>query len=265
MRYFLSLIFLLFSPLAALAQDPGQIVNAELRPGWRLANGDHMAGLHLRLAPGWKTYWRAPGEAGIPPSFDWRGGGIEAVTVKWPTPKTFHQSGMRSIGYEGEVVLPLLVRLKGAGKDARLRAVIDIGLCKHVCLPHRLRLKTRIEASAQRPDPLIAAALANLPFDGDEAGVGPARCEISPAEGGLDLHLRIEMPRPAGSLETAIEAGDPLLFVSEPVTRWQGGALIAQARISHMSGGGFALDRSALRITVLGGPFALDLRGCASG
>jgi len=55
---------------AALAQDLDDILQAELRPGWRTEDGIHMAALQLDMAPGWKTYWRQPGDSGIPPRFD---------------------------------------------------------------------------------------------------------------------------------------------------------------------------------------------------
>ena len=95
---------------AAGAADLGDIVRAELRPGWRKADGTHMTALQLTLAPGWKTYWRAPGEAGIPPSFDWSGSSnIQSVGITWPTPKVMYQSGMRSVGYSDQVVFPMQI------------------------------------------------------------------------------------------------------------------------------------------------------------
>ena len=68
--------------------------------GWQMQNGHHMAGLSLQLAPDWKTYWRAPGEAGIPPLFDWSGStNVQSVRVHWPSPVVFHLNGMQTIGY----------------------------------------------------------------------------------------------------------------------------------------------------------------------
>ena len=62
------LIAALICAPAALRAEPGP---AEIRPGWQTGAGTRMVALHLRLAPEWKTYWRSPGEAGIPPEFDW--------------------------------------------------------------------------------------------------------------------------------------------------------------------------------------------------
>ena len=87
---------------------PDDILHAELREGWRLPGGTQMAALHLTLAPGWKTYWRAPGEGGIPPSFDWAGSeNIARVAFHWPKPQVFDINGVRVIGYRDELVLPM--------------------------------------------------------------------------------------------------------------------------------------------------------------
>lgn len=258
----LALILSLAAPARAESYD--NLVQAELRPGWRLPNGEHMAALHLRLAPGWKTYWRTPGDAGIPPEFQWRGvRNARAITPQWPAPVVFWQSGMRSIGYKGELVLPLRVTLKDASKDARLGGVVDIGICKDVCMPHRIRVSAVLPAGAKRPDPLIAAALANLPFTGAEAGVRGVSCRMAPAKKGVGLEVSIDMPRGTGREETVIESNDPALWVADPETGWQGNRLVARTQVRHASGGVFALDRSALRITVLGGQMPLEIKGCA--
>jgi DsbC/DsbD-like thiol-disulfide interchange protein len=186
---------LLMLPAATAAQDVSDMVTAELRPGWRLPGGDHMAALHLHLAPGWKTYWRTPGDAGIPPDFQWRGTrNTRGVTVEWPAPMVFWQSGMRSVGYSGEVVLPLRVALRDPGRDARLGGTIEIGICKDVCIPHRLRLSADLPADVSRPDPVIAAALADLPFGRGDAGVTSVSCTLSAQSGGLGLRVDIAMP-----------------------------------------------------------------------
>ena len=69
----------------AISDYLDEVVSASVLTGWRMENGHHMAALRITLAPGWKTYWRAPGEAGIPPRFDWTGSdNLSAVTVHWP-------------------------------------------------------------------------------------------------------------------------------------------------------------------------------------
>ncbi len=247
----------------ALADNYDDVIRAELRPGWRLPNGDHMAALHLSLAPGWKTYWRSPGEAGVPPMFDWRGAGPKGVTVEWPAPHVFYQSGMRSVGYKGEVILPLRVSVKGKGRDARLSGTIDLGICKDICLPHRVHVEAVLPASDGKPDPQIVAALADVPFSASEAGVRSVSCDVGLDAGGVTLRTEIAMPRKGGEAETVIETADPDLWVSDPASRWDGNRLISETHVTHASGQPFALDRSELRITVLTGQVAVDIEGCS--
>ncbi len=263
MKRLLLMILLTLMPAAASAGDFDDVIQARLMPGWRLPNGDHMAALHLSLAPGWKTYWRTPGDAGIPPQFNWRGArNTRAVGVHWPAPEVSWQEGMRSIVYRNEVILPLRVALQNGSRDARLGGVIEIGICKDVCMPHQVRVSAELPANQKRPDPAIAAAMADLPFGAADAGVSTVSCRISPAARGMDLRVTIKMPRGTGREETVIETADPNLWVADPKTSWQGGQLVASTLVRHSSGGAFALDRSALRITILGGRMPVELTGC---
>lgn len=251
------------APLGALAESFDSVIKAEVLPGWRLKDGDHMAALHLRLAKGWKTYWRAPGDAGIPPIFDWRGSrNLQGAAVLWPTPHVFWQSGMRSVGYKNEIVLPIRLNLKDGSADARLKTVVDIGICKDVCLPHRIKVEATLPHAVTRPDPAIVAALADRPYSRSEAGVSKVTCRVSPVEGGMSLRAEIALPKGTGREETVVEAADPQIWVAEPQTSWQGGMLISETRLMHIDGGAFALDRSGLRITILDGRIPVEIQGC---
>ena len=65
--------------------------------GWRQPDGSRLAAVEIRLAPGWHTYWRVPGDAGIPPSFDWSGSSnLASVAYEWPRPEIFDSFGMRT-------------------------------------------------------------------------------------------------------------------------------------------------------------------------
>ncbi|MHA6324880.1 protein-disulfide reductase DsbD domain-containing protein [Roseivivax sp. CAU 1753] len=247
----------------AAAQDFANVIRAELRPGWRQPDGTHVAALHLTLAPGWKTYWRAPGDAGIPPEFGWRGSGnLAGVSIIWPRPDVFDQGGMRSIGYTNEVVLPLLVRPKAAG-DVRLEGDMQLGVCKDICMPHNLRFSGSLDAAVTNRDPLITAAMSDRPFTATEIGGATVTCEIAPTGGGaMSLTARIAMPAAGPREEVVVETGNPFLWVADPETRRDGGTLVASTRIVHMEKKPFALDRGALTFTILGSRHAVELDGC---
>lgn len=244
---------------AAAAERP---VTAELRPGWRLPDGDHMAALHLTLAPGWKTYWRAPGAAGIPPVFDWRGSrNVGSVALIWPTPHVFWQSGMRSIGYKEELVLPIRIRPRGAG-DVQVETEVQLGVCSDICLPETVHVEGVLPAAITRPDPMIAAALASAPFSRSEASVSAVRCSVAPARGGLKLRAEIDMPSAGSREEAVVESGQPSVWSGEAHAHREGRTLVAETKLMHMDGKPFALDRSRLRFTVLGDSHAVDIQGC---
>ncbi len=252
---------------ATMAQDKFDMpIEAEVLQGWVSPDGTRTAALRLVLAPGWKTYWRAPGDAGIPPQFNWSGSrNLGGVSVSWPTPKVFDQNGMRSVGYEETVTIPLHVEPARKGKPVRLKAKMELGICSDICIPHELALDQLIDSLETRPTPAIAAALAQQPYTASEAGVSAVTCTISPTSDGLQIETRITMPSAGGTEYVVIEpqAGD--VWVSEADSKRQGNTITATSEMVSMTGGPIALDRSAVRVTVLGQRHAVDIHGCAPG
>ncbi|GAB4284277.1 MAG: protein-disulfide reductase DsbD family protein [Roseovarius sp.] len=254
------------APGSLRAQQLPDVVDMRVLPGWRTAEGVHIAALELRLEPGWITYWRNPGEAGIPPQFDWRRSrNLEGVEIVWPAPHVKIESGLRSIGYSDLLILPLRVLPARAGGDVTLKGRVEIGVCRDICVPVDLRVSGTLPGGARRPDPRIVAALASQPESAAEAGVRRVACRMSPIEGGLGLRAEIDLPGAAGYDTAVVEVGNPQIWVAPAVTERQGDRLIAQTRLYHAEGRSFALDRRGIRITVLGPSRAIDIRGCAAG
>ncbi len=261
---------LLLAPaLAALLALPAQaeapppdLARLEVLPGWRAADGRHMAGLRITLAPGWKTYWRAPGAAGLAPFLDLGGStGIAAAEPRWPVPEVFHFNGMRSIGYHEAVTI--LLDLSLADGPAHLAGEIEIGVCRDICVPMRLPFAVDLPATGDR-DPVIAAALVDRPMTGEEAGA-QATCSLAPGGEGLAVTARLALPPLGGEEVVVIESADPGLWLSETEVARDGGTLVATAEVLARDGGPAAVDRSSLRITVLGGGQAVDIQGCGAG
>lgn len=241
-------------------------VTGEILTGWQQADGTRIAAVRLKLSPGWKTYWRSPGDAGIPPHFDWAGSGnLRGVGITWPAPEVFLTSGMRTIGYSGDVILPLTLAPKRRGEPMSLHADLEIGVCKDICVPHRMSLTAMLEDNSAKPTPMIAAALAARPYSAKEAGVKSATCALSPTKDGLRIEARMKLPSTGGDEVVIIEAGQPGLWSSETQVTRKGGTLLAQGEIMAGDGSPLALDRSAIRITVLGTKHAVDIRGCSAG
>ena len=114
--------------LLLLASQTAVAASPPTRPGAALRllvagviDGHAEVGVEIALEPGWKTYWRTPGDAGIPPVIDWsRSTGIAGLDLRFPAPVRFGDEGVQSIGYTGPVVLPIDLVLADAGRPATL-------------------------------------------------------------------------------------------------------------------------------------------------
>jgi len=112
------------------------------------SSGQVRLGLQFQLAPGWKIYWRTPGDAGIPPIFDWtRSMNIERAEVQWPAPKRFTIFGFETFGYKDEVVLPIHVAAVSPGEPLAVRLTMQFAACSNICLP--LEAAFAIDLAAQ--------------------------------------------------------------------------------------------------------------------
>jgi DsbC/DsbD-like thiol-disulfide interchange protein len=130
-----------------------------------------LGGVAFQLQQGWKTYWRTPGDSGVPPRFDFsKSDNIEAVTVLWPAPQKFDDgAGGVSLGYHDQVVLPLRIVAKSADKPVTLRADINYAVCEKICIPVEATAEVAINSVASTEDSALFAALDTVP---KPAGVG---------------------------------------------------------------------------------------------
>ena len=261
--YRLAIALALAAATPAEAEDA--LIRAELLNGWQTTTGTQMTGLHLQLAPGWKTYWRAPGDAGIPPVFDWSGStNVQSARIHWPTPHVFTTNGLRSIGYKGDVVLPVELTPRDPARPMRLVGRVDLGVCSDICVPASVQVNAALTAPGA-PDAAIKTALAARPVTGAKAGLTSATCTVEPIRDGLRVQAELVLPSTGGAEVVVIEGGAPDIWVSESEVTRDGARLFASADLVAPTGKPFALDRSALVLTVLGTRRAVEVRGCSGG
>lgn len=124
-----------------------------------------VGGIEIRLKHGWKTYWRTPGDSGIPPRFDFsKSDNVETVTVLWPAPAKFDDgAGGTAIGYTDKVVLPLRIIPKDAAKPVTLRATIDYAICERLCVPVHAAGEVAFTANPSIQAGPLASALQSVP------------------------------------------------------------------------------------------------------
>jgi DsbC/DsbD-like thiol-disulfide interchange protein len=158
---------------AAHAQDASDWVG-ELHAAARLIAGGAAtdsgakwlrAGIEVRLDPGWKTYWRDPGDSGTPPTFDFaESANVESVATEWPAPMRFDDgAGGYSIGYHDHVIWPLRVTPKDVSKPASLHVKIHYAVCGKLCVPAEADLALQLSGEKGAEDSALAAAEARVP------------------------------------------------------------------------------------------------------
>lgn len=246
----------------AAATTLDDVLSARVLSGWSTGHGRRMAALRLDLAPGWKTYWRSPGDAGIPPRFDWSGSeNVESVEMFWPAPVVFHLNGKTTFGYREHLVLPVEVVAKDPARPMRLEARVDLGICRDICVPAAVDVAADL-AVPDAPDPAIRAALAGQPVPARKAGLTAVSCTVEPIADGLRLVARLTLPRQGREETVAFETADPVVWVAEGVTRRRGDSLVATTELVAPSGQPFALDRSGVRLTVITERGAAEITGC---
>lgn len=152
-------------------------IQAKLRSGVDSIGGqDSFQGLlQIRLKEGWHTYWRVPGDAGLPPRFDWTGSeNIANVEILWPAPVRKKELDFQTFAYSGDTGFPLKITLKDKEKPARLALSSNIMMCNEICIPQKLNLALDIpagEGTVSGDQQLIDLAAQKLPAQGDTPGL----------------------------------------------------------------------------------------------
>lgn len=147
-------------------------------------NGELLAGVQIRLEPGWKTYWRTPGDSGVPPSFDWSGSkNLKHAQVLYPAPHRFADASGTAIGYEDEVVFPVKITPERHGEPVELKLNVDYGLCKTLCIPSQASLSLELppHTVGMVDDPLLARFFNLVPK--------AAKTDRLPSLGGVEAKL----------------------------------------------------------------------------
>jgi DsbC/DsbD-like thiol-disulfide interchange protein len=165
-----SVAFFLILSFAAVAQPAkpsastqGFHSRARLIAGGEM--GEHwLAGIEISLDQGFKTYWRNPGDSGLPPRFDWSGSeNVASTEVRWPAPKRHVDAAGVAYVYGKQAVLPVLVKAKDPGKPVKLVLALDYGVCKDICIPAHADLTLDLTGAVSERK-AIEAALAKVPL-----------------------------------------------------------------------------------------------------
>jgi DsbC/DsbD-like thiol-disulfide interchange protein len=184
-----------------------------------------LGGIAFQLQPGWKTYWRTPGDSGVPPRFDFsKSENIEAVTVMWPAPLKFDDgAGGVSLGYHDQTVLPLRIVPKNVDKPVTLRAEINYAVCEKICIPVEASAELAFNSVASTEDSALLTALDTVPKPANVGDPNPLTIRDVKREGkstvlvdvvtpdGRNVNLFVEGPTPDWGLPVPkpVEHGPP--------------------------------------------------------
>ncbi len=226
-------------------------------------------GLHFRLKPGWKIYWRSPGDAGVPPAIDWKGSrNLEAAAIRWPLPERFTIFGLTTMVYGNEVVLPLDIRLKTPGRALALRAHVTYLTCEKICIPYEARLALDLPPGKGTASPRHAAVIERYArrvpprISGDavaRAPVSVAQARLEKAPGGLTLEVLARSRDGFGAPDLLVE-GPRVLRFGPARLELSGDKRVALFRIAVGLAGKGAVppDNPLLTLTLADGARALE-------
>lgn len=171
------------------------------------------AGVEIKLASGWKTYWRYPGDSGVPPRFDFaQSSNVKSVTVLWPAPQRFSDESGHTIGYKDDVIWPLHVEPKIAGEPVQLRLKLDYAVCENLCIPVEAAAELALTGGPSEHESILAAAERRVP---QPASLGEGTPAIRA------VHRDGNGERPRVTVDVAAPAGEPVdLFVEGPTPDW---------------------------------------------
>jgi DsbC/DsbD-like thiol-disulfide interchange protein len=222
------------------------------------------AGVEIKLKAGWKTYWRYPGDSGVPPTLDFsQSKNVKAVTVLYPAPVRFPDgAGGHSIGYKGAVILPLHVVPQNPGKPVTLNLKLDYAACEKLCVPAEAKLELLLTGTEATNDGAVRAAEAQVP---KAAAVG----DVAP----LAIHAvrrDASSGKPRVLVDVAAPGGAPVeLFAEGPTAQWalplpepMPGAPAGLQRFAFELDGlpsGEKADGATLRLTAVSGDRAVEV------
>lgn len=165
------------------------------------------AGVEFRMDPGWHTYWRYPGDSGVPPSFDFHeSDNLAEAKVLYPAPHAFEDEGMTSIGYPDHVIFPVEITPLDPKKPVHIKVMVNYAVCQKLCVPAEAHLELKLGGKSEFDDELQKA----------EAAVPQV---VTPKQAGLTVRRASVGSKPGVEFELAGGQASEV-FVEGPTAEW---------------------------------------------
>jgi DsbC/DsbD-like thiol-disulfide interchange protein len=244
--------------------------DGDARAGVRLVGGAQAdeggakllrAGVEIRLANGWKTYWRYPGDSGVPPNFDFgKSENVKSVTVQWPAPQRIADAEGVTIGYKSGVLFPLKVVPQDPQNPVVLRLKLDYAICEKLCVPAQGQAELTIKAGGSFAS-AIADAEKSVPHALAFGAKAPLAIKaVRREDGGKLPRLLVDVVAPAGAKLTLFAEG-PSPDWALPVPEMVEGAPAGMQRFAFALDGlppGASAKGAELRLTAVAGTEAIE-------
>lgn len=178
-------------------------------------NGVLSLGLEMVLKDGWKTYWRSPGDAGLPPAIflDPVAMAQSQAVLHHPVPKRFSLFGLDTFGYADRVIFPIDLVLGDIAQAQAIAMRVEALVCSDICVPVQSKLFLSLEEGPQRAS-IYGQELAKIRAQLPKRNAGAARVTL--ASSGLDAasegHLVVILQEPADVQDILIEGLDAASF-----------------------------------------------------
>jgi len=228
-----------------------------------LAGAEVDLGIEFDLQPGWKIYWRSPGDAGLPPVVDWSGSeNLKEAVIGWPVPHRFSLFGLETFGYGDQVILPVQARLERPGEALALMAKVDYLVCEEICIPYNAELRLDLAAGAgQRAQEafLIESFQGQVPGLGAERGLEVTEVALAGTLEAPRLVVTARSERPFAAPDLLVEAPPGFHFGVPEVALSDGGRQVRLSLAVSQALPDRVLEGKAITVTVTDG-----LRGVES-
>jgi DsbC/DsbD-like thiol-disulfide interchange protein len=181
--------------------------------GKQAAAGTLRAGVEIRLAPGWHTYWRYPGDSGVPPTVAFDGSrNVKQVELLWPAPQRIVEEGGTSIGYRVSTVFPLRIIAQQPGEPISLRLRLQYAVCEKMCVPANGSGELTLPSIRTSQDAALAAAEARV----------PRKVALGEGDGELSIRSvrREQGPDKSRAVVDVAGPADVDLFAEGPTAQW---------------------------------------------
>lgn len=256
------------SNLLALQISSNPPAKIEILTGWR-ESGQHVFGMKMTLAEGWKTYWRSPGVNGIAPEIIWSElNNASAPQFHFPEPTIVKDELgiIPVIGYKDRVIFPITLSIPNVGEDSYVSGVFRFGVCREVCIPEQIEFNTELAADLDiRIDEITAAQSSATKKINASTNGKHFICIFKPIEKNeFMLIAEIDIDLHSATLFKAVpEYQNNRTWFDKTQSNLEfSGRLKLTSRLTNLDDNVFAIDRSKFTITVITEQSATEYSGC---